>query len=366
MRNASYDIIIIGAGPAGATLARLLGRDRSVLLLDGRTMGPHGFTREKCCGGLLAPDAVRRLKGMGLVLPDFVRETEQPLAVRAVDLHSGHARRCLRRYVNLDRAAFEKWLLSLLPEGVEFKDASRCADIRKKGDLWAVETATKSGAPGTVYFGKILAGAEGAASLTRRRLHPARAGRALYLAVQDVFARFGGREANRNEYAAFFHPLFTDFYGWVIPKKNKTLLGAAFPAGIRGAHAVARRMDALRQGLGSVGYAFDGEIRREARLLARPVPGDIFLGKEGAFCIGEAAGWVSPSSGEGFSYAFASARALAGAVLTGKGEEKILAAYRRATLPLAANIFWKNMKSRVIYTPPLRRLVMRSGVLADR
>ena len=46
----SYDLIIVGAGPAGSTLARLVGTERSVLLLDGQF-------RNKPCGGLLAPDA---------------------------------------------------------------------------------------------------------------------------------------------------------------------------------------------------------------------------------------------------------------------------------------------------------------------
>ena len=33
----SYDLIIVGAGPAGSTLARLAGTERSVLLLDGQS-----------------------------------------------------------------------------------------------------------------------------------------------------------------------------------------------------------------------------------------------------------------------------------------------------------------------------------------
>ncbi|MDD4238566.1 MAG: FAD-dependent monooxygenase [Desulfotomaculaceae bacterium] len=54
-----YDIAIIGAGPAGATLARLIGHQYRVLLLDKRNLDME--RREdsiiKCCGGLVAPDA---------------------------------------------------------------------------------------------------------------------------------------------------------------------------------------------------------------------------------------------------------------------------------------------------------------------
>ena len=48
----NYDIIIIGAGPAGSNLARLIDGGRyKTLLVD----GSRG--REKVCGGLISPDA---------------------------------------------------------------------------------------------------------------------------------------------------------------------------------------------------------------------------------------------------------------------------------------------------------------------
>ena len=40
----TFDFVVVGAGPAGATFARLAGREHSVLLLDGSTGG-------KPCGG---------------------------------------------------------------------------------------------------------------------------------------------------------------------------------------------------------------------------------------------------------------------------------------------------------------------------
>ena len=69
-----FDITIIGAGPAGSTLARLIGDKYRVLLVDGRKLkavspGP-GDT--KSCGGLLAPDAQAILSEMGLGLPKTI------------------------------------------------------------------------------------------------------------------------------------------------------------------------------------------------------------------------------------------------------------------------------------------------------
>ena len=62
-----HDIAIIGAGPAGATLARLLGSSYRVLLIDRRAFSPNDHSRGKCCGGLLAPDAQKMLSRLGYV-----------------------------------------------------------------------------------------------------------------------------------------------------------------------------------------------------------------------------------------------------------------------------------------------------------
>ncbi len=82
-----FDIAIIGAGPAGATLARLIGEKYKVLLVDKRQLldTPEGFSSGKCCGGLLAPDAQRMLSKLGLGLPKRVLEEPQLFVVRAID-----------------------------------------------------------------------------------------------------------------------------------------------------------------------------------------------------------------------------------------------------------------------------------------
>ena len=63
-----FDVAIAGAGPAGATLARLIGKSYRVLLIDKRHFQEpsEGFACEKCCGGLLAPDAQRMLSKLAL------------------------------------------------------------------------------------------------------------------------------------------------------------------------------------------------------------------------------------------------------------------------------------------------------------
>ncbi len=83
-----YDIVILGAGPAGATFARLMGEGgagnqpgRKILLLDGQTE-----RNKKPCGGLLAPDAQKALAHFDLVLPKSVLVDPQIFSVKTIDV----------------------------------------------------------------------------------------------------------------------------------------------------------------------------------------------------------------------------------------------------------------------------------------
>lgn len=50
-----YDVAIVGAGPAGSMLARLIGQRYRVLLIERRPLdGPEKPSLGKCCGGRLA------------------------------------------------------------------------------------------------------------------------------------------------------------------------------------------------------------------------------------------------------------------------------------------------------------------------
>ena len=354
-----YDVIIIGAGPAGSTLARLIGKDRSVLLVESRRMGFPGRqspSHEKCCGGLLAPDARKWLLSHGLEIPETVLDSTQPLSVRAIDASSGLIRDYPRTYVNLCRSSFEQWLLSLLPPTVSRLDGHRCVAVKRKVDgRWEVRLR---GPNGTVcHSARCLVGADGANSIVRHTGDQRIPADTVYVAVQDTFPRLSS--ATEIPYAAFFHPAMTDFYGWLIPKRDRILCGLALPYRVC---SVSERMEMLHQIATRSGYQLEGEYRRQGCLLLRPRPGDICYGADGSFCIGEAAGWISPSSAEGFSYAFASAEALASALNRHETPQAILRAYRNGTASLRLNLAWKRLKMKVMFTPSLRRAVMKSGL----
>ena len=88
----------------------------------------------------------------------------------------------------------------------------------------------------------------------------------------------------------------------------------------------------------------------------------LFAGRQGIALLGEAAGWISPSSAEGLSYAVKSALMLADALRTSPdGFEK---RYQEKTRQLKKIIFLKNLKSIFIFNPVLRKWIMNSGLQA--
>ena len=120
-----------------------------------------------------------------------------------------------------------------------------------------------------------------------------------------------GQAAAAGYYGAVFDDEITDFYSWTIPKEDRIILGSALaPRG-----DVLRRFDLLKTRLKEYGFDFGERLARNGAYLYRPVRGShICTGGGRIALVGEAAGYISPSSEEGISYAFRSSLALARAL----------------------------------------------------
>jgi flavin-dependent dehydrogenase len=305
----------------------------------------------KCCGGLLAPDAQQRLARLGLSVPEHVLAGPQLFAVRTMDLRSGRERFYQRHYINIDREKFDRHTVSLLPAEVELRCDCRVRACEPEGDGFRIRY--EQDGRSREEHAQALIGADGADSIVRR-LRPARGSYLAhrYIAVQEWFPVVSPPPY----YGAMFDPEVTDFYGWTIPKGGFMIVGAALAPG----RDVRARFERFKDKLAAAGFPLGEPMKREGGWLQRPVSRrDVDVGGGNLALVGEAAGFISPSSAEGISYALASAEALAEALAP--GIQGFLARYRRNTFRLRANLFLKRLKSPAMYRPAFRNLVL-SGV----
>ncbi len=348
-----YDIAIVGAGPAGSTLARLLGARYRVLLVDRRHLDRDHAQGElsKACGGLLAPAAQAELARQGLGVPVSVVTGPQLFAVRTLDLVADLERLYQRFYVNVDREAFDRWLVSLVPDRVETAFGWTLSALEPDADGPFLRFRTAEGGSVGVRA-RCVIGADGASSLVRRLSFPDAPAPRRYAAIQAEFG-IGAFDAH---YGALFDSRLTDYYGWTIPKGDRLLVGAAFESSSR----IAERFSAMVDGARESGFGFGEEIVRSSAQIARPSSLlELCPGSGSILLAGEAAGFISPSSAEGISFALRSAAALAGALEPGLiGAD---ARYRAAAWPLALTVQAKALKGSAIYGRVTRRAIMRSG-----
>ena len=341
-----YDIAVIGLGPAGATLARLLNKSYKVITID-RKNSRIG----KCCGGLLSPDAQRILAQFDISLPKDVLADPQIFSVKTMDLDNNIERFYQRFYMNMDRAKFDSFLVSLIPENVEICGDSICTKIEREENAFVIEIK-HNGTKRTVKS-KIVIGADGANSIVRNTFYKKNKIKK-YTAIQEWYED----KKNSPFYSCIFNKEVTDSYSWTISKDSCFIIGGAFPT--NGCNA---RFELLKEKIKNQGVTFEKLIKREGCFVY--LNKGLFstcTGKNGAYLIGESAGMISPSSLEGISYSMESAKILADII--NRNFDKIAFRYYFKTLGIRIKLLLKIVKMPFMYNRFLRAMVMKSGIMA--
>lgn len=309
-------VAIIGAGPAGLYAAALLAGHCSVLVIDSKPI-----ETPRPCAGLLSSEARGRLARLGAGGSFYSNPPELALRVfmRGRELPAQH-------FYNIERGELETWMAGRVDAAAgatcDFVRAS-AAGIRRDDGGWELDL----GAEGTLRAAFVI-GADGVDSSIRRALGIGRA--------NTIVARQLLVEGTLDTAFMVLDPeISANYYYWALPKRGGTLIGTEDSN-----EAMDRALSDLRsRAPGSAGAVLRVERKAITRIRAMS---EVALGVPGACLIGEAAGLVLPSSGEGLGGAFESAAVLADLVLElgvgavgtrGAAAELLLERYRRALGP---------------------------------
>lgn len=348
MQQSCYDIAIIGAGPAGTVFAKEIANLRpelKIILIDGQSS-----EKSKPCGGLLAPDAQKLLARFDLVLPKTILEDPQIFAVETIDIEKRLVRYYQRHYLNMDRYAFDSWLLSLVPKHVEIQ-RGKCIKIEKTEGNYML--SLKNEEDTLCVNAKFIVGADGGNSIARRTFFTPM--KVQYVAIQQWFKNKGQRLPY---YSCIFDAKTSDSCSWTIHKGSYVLFGGAFEK--KGCRA---SFDLQKSRLENfLGNSFGDPIKTEACLVSSPRGmKDFCTGNKDIFLIGEAAGFISASSFEGLSSAMLSGKLLADAFANNSNRD-IQKVYRKNTSTLRLKLYTKSIKRAILCNPLTRGMIMRSGI----
>ncbi len=344
-----YDVIIIGAGPAGCSAAwHLTRRERRVLLLD-----KEHFPRDKVCGDGVAPRAVDLLVEMGLgeKIERFFKIYSVSLSSPAGFLYKtdrvtikGEA---MEGYVIPRRELDHVLLQNTIDAGVETRQGFRVKDL-------VMESGKIAGIQGEIngvqeeISAPLIIGADGEGSLVRRKLGLGRNGpdhrlmgvRAYYEGVEEL------KPIMELHYQRFFLPA----YGWLLPiGSTRANVGIGFHL------AELKRFgrkpaDLLNEFISRC--PFLAERFRKAEQISPAATSPLSLASEqpwtyghGFLLAGAAGSFANPFSGEGIYYALATgkmaARVADDAVKSGNFSAQALSSYEQ----LWRKAFDKNLRA---------------------
>lgn len=318
-----YDVIVIGAGPAGCTAAKILAENGYQVLLAEKFKMP----RYKSCSGQLIQKSIRLVEAyFGASVPHFV--TCAPAENKGMIFvnDKGDAFRFEQSGLNVWRSSFDNWLAEkAVQSGAEVRDNTSVLSCSENNGIVSVKLKDSC-----VYEeqAKYVLVCEGAAGILKQKLlnksQP-------HIITYQTF-NCGQIDLDYHYFYAYLQPEFSEYDAWFNVKDNQMVLGVSVKDKNKIADFYASFLAYMRE---NYNLKIEKQLKTDKWLMSHIQPGcPIDYGVGRVLFGGECAGFLNPM-GEGISCGLESGYCAANAMIHNFQDlEAVYADYKAKTAAL--------------------------------
>jgi flavin-dependent dehydrogenase len=312
-----YDVLVIGAGPAGCIAAKKLGESGFKVLLTEKMSLP----REKSCSGILITKSIQMVRKEFGEIPESV--FSNPPINQGIIINDAHGKeyRFESEGYNIWRNLFDQWMgLKAEYAGCNLQTLTSATGCDETNDHIKVTFArmpagnskkvSKNGKPEIFHEkARMVIACDGASSRIRKDILKSPSDNII---TYQTFCK-GSIDLDRGYFHAFLDPQFSQYDAWFNVKDGYLIMGV----GVKDASLIKHYHSKFVSYLKSQHNAHIGPFEKEEVGLMPHINPDfeVELGKGRVLFAGDAAHLLNPI-GEGISSALASGSAAAEAMET--------------------------------------------------